>query len=80
MVAHEMRIPLPCDEALWSAPSAAQVARVQSSLQTNGVKPTMFLEGKAFTPVSKRVCVCVCKVKWLIRFDVKKRPQKDLEW
>jgi hypothetical protein len=50
MVAHEMRIPLPCDEALWSAPSAAQVARVQSSLQTNGVKPTMFLEGKALTP------------------------------
>ncbi|KAL1885936.1 hypothetical protein Plec18167_001437 [Paecilomyces lecythidis] len=45
MVAHEMRLPLPCDEALWSATSAAEVARMQSSLNANGVKPTMFLDG-----------------------------------
>ena len=45
MVAHEMRLPLPCDEALWSATSAAEVSRVQSTLQTNGIKPTMFLDG-----------------------------------
>ncbi|GAD95900.1 C2H2 finger domain protein, putative [Paecilomyces variotii No. 5] len=45
MVAHEMRVPLPCDEALWSATSAAEVARMQSSLNANGVKPTMFLDG-----------------------------------
>jgi len=45
MVAHEMRLPLPCDEALWSATSAAEVARVQASLHANGVKPTMFLDG-----------------------------------
>ncbi|KAK2783767.1 hypothetical protein FQN52_009511 [Onygenales sp. PD_12] len=45
MVAHEMRLPLPCDEALWSATSAAEVARVQSSLHSNGIKATMFLDG-----------------------------------
>ncbi|KAK5079513.1 hypothetical protein LTR70_006505 [Exophiala xenobiotica] len=45
MVAHEMRLPLPCDEALWSAASPAEVGRVQASLRTNGVKPIMFLEG-----------------------------------
>ncbi|EEP77576.1 conserved hypothetical protein [Uncinocarpus reesii 1704] len=44
MVAHELRLPLPCDEALWSATSAAEVARVQSSLTSNGVKPTLFLD------------------------------------
>lgn len=45
MVAHELRLPLPCDEALWSATSAAEVARVQASLHANGIKPTMFLDG-----------------------------------
>ncbi|KKZ60366.1 hypothetical protein EMCG_04881 [[Emmonsia] crescens] len=45
MVAHEMRLPLPCDEALWSATNAAEVARVQSSLHSNGVKAIMFLDG-----------------------------------
>lgn len=45
MVTHELRLPLPCDEALWSANSAAEVARMQSSLQANGVKPVMFLDG-----------------------------------
>lgn len=45
MVAHEMRLPLPCDESLWSATSAAEVARVQTTLQSNGIKQTMFLDG-----------------------------------
>ena len=45
MVAHEMRLPLPCDEALWSATSPAEVSRVQASLQINGVKPIYFLDG-----------------------------------
>ena len=59
MVAHEMRLPLPCDEGLWSATSAAEVARVQSSLQTNGIKPTLFLEGKATCQMlSKRTVKC----------------------
>lgn len=45
MVAHEMRLPLPCDEALWSATNSAEVGRIESSLQANGVKPISFLEG-----------------------------------
>lgn len=45
MVAHELRLPLPCDEALWAATSAAEVARVQSSLQSHGVRPVMFVDG-----------------------------------
>ncbi|KAI9709858.1 MAG: hypothetical protein M1812_007566 [Candelaria pacifica] len=45
MVAHEMRLPLPCDEALWSATSSAEVGRVDTTLLANGIKPTTFLEG-----------------------------------
>lgn len=45
MVAHEMRLPLPCDETLWSATSSAEVGRGESSLHNNGIKPTTFLEG-----------------------------------
>jgi hypothetical protein len=45
MVAHEMRLPLPCDEALWSAASSAEVGRVEQSLMQNGIKPTNFLDG-----------------------------------
>jgi Fungal specific transcription factor domain len=45
MVAHEMRLPLPCDEALWSATSSAEVGRVEQSLHQNGIKPTTFLDG-----------------------------------
>jgi len=45
MVAHEMRLPLPCDEALWSATSSAETGRIEASLHANGVKPISFLEG-----------------------------------
>lgn len=45
MVAHELRLPLPCDEALWVAPSAADVARVETTLHAHGIKPIMFLDG-----------------------------------
>ncbi|KAJ9613125.1 hypothetical protein H2200_003066 [Cladophialophora chaetospira] len=55
MVAHEMRLPLPCDEGLWSAVSPSEAARVQSSLQTNGIKPIMFLEGLKRTLNGQRV-------------------------
>lgn len=55
MVAHEMKLPLPCDEALWSAASAAEVARAQSKLNSNGVKPTMFLDGLKKTLNGQRV-------------------------
>jgi hypothetical protein len=45
MVTHEMRLPLPCDEALWSATSSSDVGRVEQSLNSNGVKPMSFLDG-----------------------------------
>jgi hypothetical protein len=45
MVVHEIRLPLPCDDALWSATSAAEVGRVEASLHANGIKPTTFLDG-----------------------------------
>lgn len=45
MVAHEMRLPLPCDEALWSATSSSEVGRVEATLHSNGIKPTTFLDG-----------------------------------
>lgn len=45
MVAHEMRLPLPCDEALWSATSSAEIGRVEQSLAQHGIKPTNFLDG-----------------------------------
>lgn len=55
MVAHEMRLPLPCDEGLWSAVSPAEAGRVQSSLQTNGIRPIMFLEALKKTLNGERV-------------------------
>ena len=45
MVAHEMRLPLPCDEYLWGAKSSAEVGRAESSLQANGFKQVLFLDG-----------------------------------
>lgn len=45
MVAHEMRLPLPCDEALWEATSGVEVARIEADLQAEGFKPINFLDG-----------------------------------
>lgn len=45
MVAHEMRLPLPCDEKLWKAQSGAEVGRIEANFMSNGVKPIPFLEG-----------------------------------
>lgn len=45
MVAHEMRLPLPCDEKLWRATSGAEVGRIESNHMATGLKPTPFLEG-----------------------------------
>ncbi|KAI2635397.1 fungal-specific transcription factor domain-containing protein [Xylaria nigripes] len=45
MVAHEMRLPLPCDDELWKATSGAEVGRIESKHMSNGVKPIAFLEG-----------------------------------
>lgn len=45
MSPHDMRLQLPCDEALWAATSSAEVQRVEASLAANGFKTTTFLEG-----------------------------------
>ncbi|KIN08271.1 hypothetical protein OIDMADRAFT_140709 [Oidiodendron maius Zn] len=45
MVAHEMRLPLPCDESLWNATNSAEVGRVDANLHASGIKPISFLEG-----------------------------------
>lgn len=45
MVAHEMRLPLPCDETLWRATSSAEVGRLEANLMSRGIKPVSFLEG-----------------------------------
>lgn len=45
MVAHEMRLPLPCDELLWSATNSADVGRIEANLYASGIKPISFLEG-----------------------------------
>ena len=55
MVAHEMRLPLPCDEGLWTAASPSEAARVQTALQSNGVKPNMFLDALKKTLNGQRV-------------------------
>ena len=40
----ELRLPLPCDEALWSATSAAETGRVEASLHANGVQQLLFTD------------------------------------
>jgi hypothetical protein len=45
MVAHEMRLPLPCDESLWTATTAAEVGRIEANLHNAGAKQTTFLDG-----------------------------------
>lgn len=45
MVAHEMRLPLPCDENLWKATSGAEVGRIEANLHSRGIKPLAFLDG-----------------------------------
>lgn len=45
MVAHEMRLPLPCDDQLWKATSGSEVGRIEANLISNGIKPVSFLEG-----------------------------------
>ncbi|KAJ0115297.1 hypothetical protein J7T55_012573 [Diaporthe amygdali] len=55
MVAHEMRLPLPCDEKLWRAQSGAEVGRIEANFLSNGIKPVPFLEGLKRTLSSQEV-------------------------
>jgi hypothetical protein len=41
---HEMKLLLPCDEALWYASNGAEVRRVDQCLRGNGIRPIMFHE------------------------------------
>ncbi|KAI0376714.1 hypothetical protein F5Y04DRAFT_265876 [Hypomontagnella monticulosa] len=45
MAPHEIRLPLPCDESLWSASSPETVRHYDSNLRLYGVKPVSFLDG-----------------------------------
>ena len=55
MVAHEMKLQLPCDESLWSAASSAEVGRIENNLQANGIKPMTFFDGLKNTLKGKPV-------------------------
>ncbi|GAP87265.2 putative C2H2 finger domain-containing protein [Rosellinia necatrix] len=55
MVAHEMRLPLPCDDELWKAKSGAEVGRIESNHMSNGIKPMVFLEGLKRTLAGQEV-------------------------
>lgn len=55
MVAHEMKLQLPCDESLWSATSSAEVGRIETNLQANGIKPMTFFDGLKNTLKDKPV-------------------------
>ena len=45
MSPHELRLPLPCDEALWHATSSEEVQRMEAKQAANGSKPPSFLDG-----------------------------------
>lgn len=45
MAAHEMRLPLPSDDSLWTAATSAELSRAESKLMAQGVAPISFLEG-----------------------------------
>lgn len=55
MVAHEMKLALPCDESLWLATSSAEVSRIESKLQAQGTKTMTFFEGLKDTLKGKPV-------------------------
>ena len=45
MAPHEIRLPLPCDESLWSALNHEKVRKEEERLRMYGVKPVLFLDG-----------------------------------
>ncbi len=49
LVAHEMKLQLPCDESAWSASSSVEVGRIEANLQANGIKPISFFDGLRHT-------------------------------
>ncbi|KAL8704918.1 MAG: hypothetical protein Q9201_001951 [Fulgogasparrea decipioides] len=55
MVAHEIKMHLPCDESQWSATSSAEVGRIENSLKENGFKPITFSDALRNTLNNKSV-------------------------
>ncbi|KAI0123331.1 fungal-specific transcription factor domain-containing protein [Xylariales sp. AK1849] len=45
MAPHEIRLPLPCDQSLWSATSPEDTRRMEANLRMYGVNPVSFLDG-----------------------------------
>jgi len=45
MAPHEIRLPLPCDDNLWTAPKPDDLRNLDSNLRMYGVKPILFLDG-----------------------------------
>lgn len=44
MSPHDLRLPLPCDEALWSATSSSEVQKLEAELSAKSLKPPAFLD------------------------------------
>lgn len=55
MVAHEMKLQLPCDESLWSATSSADVSRIEAGLVARGIKSITFFDGLKWTLTGQSV-------------------------
>ncbi|KAF4462129.1 C2H2 zinc finger [Fusarium albosuccineum] len=55
LVIHEIKLPLPCDNTLWSSDSPSEIGCVESSLHANGVTPITFLDGLQKTLNGQRV-------------------------
>lgn len=55
LVIHEIKLPLPCDNNLWSSDSPSEIGCVESSLHANGVTPITFLDGLQRTLNGQRV-------------------------
>lgn len=55
MVVQEIQLRLPCDEALWSAASPAELARVEGSFNLHGIKPLTFTQALKRTLTGRKV-------------------------
>ena len=42
---YEIRLPLPCDEALWTANKPEEVQQLEATFSMHGIKPINFLDG-----------------------------------
>lgn len=49
MAPHDIKLPLPCDEAIWAATSGNEVQRHEAVLASHNIKPIPFLEALRHT-------------------------------